>query len=334
MKKTSILGFTLVELLVVIAIIAALIALLLPAIQAAREAARRMSCTNKLKQLALGTHNYHDVIGCFPPGAVSNKIVDAISTADLINGNWGIALLPYIEQQSLYDTYQSTKTPITNTSPTGVANGTPNNLAIAKTIMPVYVCPSDPYANLLVTPPALSVTVMTTSYRAVGGSMVSATDSASWANKAGWHERFDLLPSYKKYRGVFHFVGTSSSYGSIGCENFSSITDGTSNCLLFTEHHNNQEYPARGTMWLGNPGCFISSIHRTSSILMQTQKIQPCIDAGFDQYVCAIGTGSWHSGGVNSALGDGSVRFVPSTTKVDFWADYARIDSGVSKPGL
>jgi prepilin-type processing-associated H-X9-DG protein len=319
---------------VVIAIIGVLIALLLPAVQAAREAARRMSCTNKLKQLALGAHNYHDVIGCFPPGAVSNQITDQIATADLINGNWGIALLPYIEQQSLYDTYQSTKTPITNTSPTGVVDGTPNNLAIAKTIMPVYVCPTDPYANLLVTPPGLSVTGITTSYRAVGGSMVSASDSATWANMYGWHEMFLLLPNYKKYRGVFHFVGTSNSYGSIGCESFSSIIDGTSNCLMFTEHHNNQDYPARGTMWLSNPGCFISSIHRTSSILMQTQKIQPCIDAGFAQYVCAIGTGSWHSGGSNSALGDGSVRFVSFTTKVDLWADYARIDSGVSKPGL
>ncbi|MDR2756421.1 MAG: DUF1559 domain-containing protein [Planctomycetaceae bacterium] len=334
MKKTLRFGFTLVELLVVIAIIGALIALLLPAVQAAREAARRMSCTNKLKQLAIGTHNYHDVIGCFPPGAVSNSTADTLSTANLINGNWGIALLPYIEQQSVYDTYQSTKTPITNTSPTGVANGTPNNLAIAKTIMLPYVCPSDQYANLLVTPPSLSVTVITTSYRGIGGSMVSATDSAVSANEAGWHERFGLLTSYKKYRGIFHFVGTSSSYGSIGCENFSSILDGTSNCLLFTEHHNNQEYPARGTMWLGNPGCFISSVHRTSSILMQTHKIQPCIDAGFAQYVCAIGTGSWHSGGVNSALGDGSVRFTSFTTNVELWADYARIDSGVSKPGL
>jgi prepilin-type N-terminal cleavage/methylation domain-containing protein len=86
-------GFTLVELLVVIAIIGVLVALLLPAVQAAREAARRSSCSNNLKQLSLGLHNFHDVHLSFPPGALDD---------DTNSLGWGVCILPYIEQQPLY----------------------------------------------------------------------------------------------------------------------------------------------------------------------------------------------------------------------------------------
>src|SRR6476620_11590612 len=87
-------GFTLIELLVVIAIIAVLIALLLPAVQAAREAARRAQCVNNLKQIGLACLNYESALGCLPPG-----------TKGSLWGTWMLFVLPFAEQQALYNAW-------------------------------------------------------------------------------------------------------------------------------------------------------------------------------------------------------------------------------------
>jgi prepilin-type N-terminal cleavage/methylation domain-containing protein len=129
-------GFTLIELLVVIAIIAILIALLLPAVQQAREAARRTECKNKLKQIGLALHNYHDVNKLFPAGyAKESATIDA-------GWGWGTAILPMLEQKNLYDNLN----PAANVMPNSVANpaAAADVLgALAQTELPAYRCPSD-----------------------------------------------------------------------------------------------------------------------------------------------------------------------------------------------
>src|SRR5262245_19137304 len=94
-------GFTLVELLVVIAIIGILVALLLPAIQAAREAARRAHCVNNLHQIGIALHNYHAARKVFPYGANDGDCEDLTPKREVMA--WRVLILPYLENQPLYD---------------------------------------------------------------------------------------------------------------------------------------------------------------------------------------------------------------------------------------
>ena len=98
-------GFTLVELLVVIAIIGILIGMLLPAVQQVREAARRIDCSNKMRQMALGMHNYESSFERFPPGMLSRNLNNFSANDALFNHalNWGTIILPQIELQNQYD---------------------------------------------------------------------------------------------------------------------------------------------------------------------------------------------------------------------------------------
>jgi prepilin-type N-terminal cleavage/methylation domain-containing protein len=133
MRKRT--GFTLVELLVVIAIIGVLVALLLPAVQAAREAARRAQCTNNLKQIGLGLANYESGLGQLPTqfAPYDEAGVDG-------NGiSWMVQILPFIEQQSLFGSIDSTGK---MSAREGMIRQ--QNYPALETPIDVYFCPSDP----------------------------------------------------------------------------------------------------------------------------------------------------------------------------------------------
>lgn len=121
-------GFTLVELLVVIAIIGMLVALLLPAIQAARESARKSSCRNNLRQVGVAMHNYESARGKLPPGYLHA----AGNQGNALGYSWGAMLLPFMELQSMYDTFDFKK-PIYDNM----------NAAVREIHIPTLLCPTD-----------------------------------------------------------------------------------------------------------------------------------------------------------------------------------------------
>lgn len=195
-------GFTLVELLVVIAIIGVLVGLLLPAVQAAREAARRMSCSNNLKQLGLAMHNYHD----------THQALPALGTRGMGNNtgvwySWTIAVLPFIEQDPMYDAIQNQARPRgpglpTPWSTTSDAFGT----AVWKVNVPSFQCPSDSEpADLRESPSLLN-------YK------VSVGDD--------YHQNHFIPSQGRDNRGIFQMDRWRK---------FADITDGLSNTVMLGE---------------------------------------------------------------------------------------------------
>ncbi len=158
-----------------------LAALLLPAVQAAREAARRAQCTNNLKQIALAMHNYHDSYGCFPPAYLADDKGKPMHS-------WRVLLLPFLEQQALYEAYNLDE-----------PWDSPANQRIAATMVPAYRCPSEPNAGpqtnctMLVGPGTISDGASCTSIAEIkDGSSNTIMIVEATGTGIGWTEPRDL----------------------------------------------------------------------------------------------------------------------------------------------
>jgi prepilin-type N-terminal cleavage/methylation domain-containing protein/prepilin-type processing-associated H-X9-DG protein len=280
-------GFTLVELLVVITIIGILIALLLPAVQSAREAARRMQCAGNFKQAGIALHNYHSAIGCFPPGTL-NWVHSCGASPSAPSGGyegWGWAsfILPYIEQQALYDQFNFRGDTNNYASP-----GNPNNLIQAATRIATYICPSDPQNGEL---------VAYTSNTYAGHSGIADEDVAV-SNLAGVSDSVTCFCNGSTLKRLGNADGVMANGES--CD-IARITDGTSNTLIIGEITGGPTGSHRGRPWLDyNVFSTEDGINAISTLPGGATDFS-WVDSGFSSY---------HPGGCHFLLADGSVSFI------------------------
>ncbi len=299
-------GFTLVELLVVIAIIGILIALLLPAVQSAREAARRTQCANNLKQIGLAVLNYDTTNGTFPPGGITEG--PCCSTQSLTN--WAISILPYLEQQALYDQYDMDE-----------YNEAPANQAVCQASAAFYVCPSDVDTQDIATPASGPAGSQGAKYRrgSYRGNTGRHKGGTWWGNSPG-SGSFTLTPGW---RGPLLTIGHGHGYGTV---RQAEIRDGTSNTLLVGEYASITA-PTRRTFWAATYSCFNkSSVTPESRILLPD--FDRCAAAGSSDFACKIAWGSLHPGGCQFVMCDGSVRFVQTTIDMNLFTGLGTIANG------
>jgi len=301
-------GFTLVELLVVIAIIGVLVALLLPAVQAAREAARRSSCSNNLKQISLGVHNYADVhASAYPVGEYS-----------CCWGTWLVGLLPYIEQKPMFDQYQYFGS-VQNQAGNNYAQtdgatryGGALNRPVTTIQVKTYTCPSD----VITATPGIFSGITFHNYVGNHGNTSLGRHTPLGTTLAGTPNIYGGAP--------FIVVGAWNSNPQ--AVRLQDILDGTSNTLLFSELVQGKQNDLRGFAWWNGGSHFETQYPPNSSIPDSVESNcvpahplnPPCVVASTGNPT-SIAARSRHPGGVQASLCDGSVRFIPNTINLDTW---------------
>jgi len=325
-------GFTLVELLVVIAIIGILIGLLLPAVQAAREAARRMQCTNNMKQIGLAMHNYHDTHGSLPPG---NSIFNGQNGTDLRGSGkeceaggvyhgmmgWAAFILPFMEQNALYEQIDFTKRAYTNYCvhanayghSAGSECGDAENKEAGSNGPAALRCPSSPQG--------VAPLGSQKDYCVNGGAELPERTSTDGFTP--------IAADRGSQRGPF--IGLFWANSGLGLQ---AITDGTSHTFLAMELSSQTLPGATKVSDSANP--FISVGHWSDGYGIFTHSGVMDIPLNCLTYhEDTRAPRSFHVGGMNATLADGSVRFVSETCNLHaYQATFSRAAaSGVHGQG-
>jgi prepilin-type N-terminal cleavage/methylation domain-containing protein/prepilin-type processing-associated H-X9-DG protein len=290
-------GFTLIELLVVIAIIAILIGLLVPAVQKVREAAARTQCLNNLKQIGVAMHNFHDQNKKLPPQTAKNA-------NSCCYGTWQMAILPYIEQGTLWNGYVN----FGGTAATGPTYEQKQNLLVTSVQLTVFTCPSD-------TPNApKSGTYNGQTYKITQHNYLVNVGNIDYAQ--GGDGKLPDQPAGLTFGGAPFARNTQFR--------LTDITDGTSNTLMAAEINQGQGQDFRGLTWWAEGSGFTT--YRTPNspgfdYISNGNGAPGCVPTSVEPRNAdcqSFKTPDWnvftarsrHPGGVNVVLCDGSSRFV------------------------
>lgn len=339
-------GFTLVELLVVIAIIGILVGLLLPAVQAIREAARRTSCQNNLKQINLAALNFESALKRFPNGSESREFPANPSNPHTFY-RWSVLahLTPYLEQTNAHNTL-NLQVPLF--APPGF-NISPENIEGASLLVPVFLCPSDLQASI--SQGFGATTLGPTNYAGCAGTGAGGGTPFQDEGANGTYYVNSIVRPADFGDGLSNTVMFSESTLGTGDENTGNpmfvqqspqtvyrfvlsapLTDALANSAAIWNVSNR-----RGFMWVnGEYRCTLYNHYYGPN-----SQTPDCLGVSFSSNPAKRLAGygwraarSWHPGGVNAALADGSVQFFDESIALDVWRNWATPDGGELPSGL